>query len=153
MSDIEYLQIAIELAVESYEKGIFPSGAVLVCGDEIIAEHLASPFPNAHLHSDSKCIDEAMEKLGRRLDDCTLYSSMEPCIMCLGRAYWSGLRRSVFAVSKDKLPIKYCYIISESNDILMNGFNEKIEMINTEDLEGEIFPVIMNWIEDMKSKK
>jgi tRNA(Arg) A34 adenosine deaminase TadA len=56
----------------------FQSGALIVKDNQIIAQHEATPFPKSNLHSDSKCIDEAMEKANSQLEGFTLYSSMEP---------------------------------------------------------------------------
>ncbi|MBD3363255.1 hypothetical protein GF362_06050 [Candidatus Dojkabacteria bacterium] len=68
--DKKCVKMAIDLAIKSYNKGVFPSGALLVCNEKIISEHLASSSLNAHHHSNSKCMDEAVEMLGKKLEGC-----------------------------------------------------------------------------------
>jgi len=143
--DVQFVKHAIVLAKKSLKKGMFPSGALLVCNGKIISEHLATPYPKSNLHSDSKCIDEAMNILNKPLNQCTLYSSMEPCLMCLSRAYWSGLKRIVFATKKESLPYVLCYESNLNNYSLLEKFNSKIEMIHIKELESEILPLFEQW--------
>lgn len=89
----DFMQRAIELSQEGMERGDGgPFGAVIVQGGEIIAEGnncvLATNDPTAH--AEVVAIRRAAAVLGRfDLSDCELYTSCEPCPMCLGAIYWA----------------------------------------------------------------
>jgi tRNA(Arg) A34 adenosine deaminase TadA len=92
-----YMREAIQLSVEEMEKGNGgPFGAVVVRGGEIVARGfnnvLASNDPTAH--AEVEAIRKAAQALGSfDLSDCELYTSCEPCPMCLGAIYWARLRK------------------------------------------------------------
>lgn len=101
----EFLTRAIELSrkgMRANEGG--PFGAVVVCGDQIIAEGnnrvLLTHDPTNH--AEVVAIRRATEKLGRfDLSDCELYASCEPCPMCLGAIYWARLGKVWFANTRE----------------------------------------------------
>jgi guanine deaminase len=102
--DLEFMQIAIELAAEhmrAREGG--PFGAVITRGTEIVARGwnrvTSSNDPTAH--AEMTAIRKAAAAAGSfQLRGCVLYSSCEPCPMCLGAAYWARLDRVVFAATR-----------------------------------------------------
>jgi len=89
----EYMREAIRLSVEKMQAGFGgPFGAVIVKNGEIIARGYnnvtSSNDPTAHAEVDA--IRKACQVLGTfQLDDCELYTSCEPCPMCLGAIYWA----------------------------------------------------------------
>lgn len=92
----EFMRRAIELSEESVRTGGGPFGAVIVRGDEIIAEASNSVTidndPTAH--AEVNCIRKATRRLGTfDLAGCDIYTSCEPCPMCLGAIYWAHLDR------------------------------------------------------------
>lgn len=92
----EFMRRAIELSEESVRTGGGPFGAVIVRGDEIIAEASNSVTidndPTAH--AEVNCIRKATRRLGTfDLEGCDIYTSCEPCPMCLGAIYWAHLDR------------------------------------------------------------
>jgi tRNA(Arg) A34 adenosine deaminase TadA len=101
----KYIEIAIELATNNVTSGKGgPFGAVIVKNDEIIATAVntvtSSNDPTAH--AEVNAIREACKKLDSfQLDDCEIFSSCEPCPMCLGAIYWSRAKKLYFAASKD----------------------------------------------------
>jgi tRNA(Arg) A34 adenosine deaminase TadA len=101
----KYMKLAIELAANNVSSGKGgPFGAVIVKNDEIIATAVntvtSSNDPTAH--AEVNAIREACKKLDSfQLDDCEIYSSCEPCPMCLGAIYWSRAKKLYFAASKD----------------------------------------------------
>ena len=103
--DNYFLNLAIDLAVENVKNGHGgPFAAVVVKNGEIIATGVNSVTeendPTAH--AEVKAIRNACQKLDDfQLSDCTIYSSCEPCPMCLGAVYWSRPARLVFAASKE----------------------------------------------------
>jgi tRNA(Arg) A34 adenosine deaminase TadA len=106
-TDENYMQSAIALAVASKEKGDVPFGAVIVCGDKIIAYGMNAEHTNQDVtcHAEMNAISAASKHLGRRdLSDCTMYSSSEPCPMCASAIFHSCIKRIVYAMSRDDLP-------------------------------------------------
>lgn len=99
-TDIEFIRRAIALAEVSIEAGGGPFGAVVVHQGTVIGEGnnqvTASHDPTAH--AEVEAIRNACKKLGGfSLENCTIYTSCEPCPMCLGTIYWARLDRIVYA--------------------------------------------------------
>jgi guanine deaminase len=100
----KYMREAIQLSIEKMEAGFGgPFGAVVVRNGEIIARGhnnvLATNDPTAHAEVDA--IRKACQALGNfQLTDCELYTSCEPCPMCLGAIYWARPRKVYYANTK-----------------------------------------------------
>ena len=101
---MQYLDRAVELSKEGMERGDGgPFGAVIVCEGEIVSEGnnrvLVDNDPTAH--AEVVAIRRATAKLGRfSLSDCELYTSCEPCPMCLGAIYWARPKAVYYANTK-----------------------------------------------------
>ena len=96
-----FMDRAIALAREAAAVGEIPVGAVIVKDGEIIAEgrNRREQQQNALCHAEIDAIDAACKALGSwRLDGCTLYVTMEPCIMCTGAILNSRLDRVVYSL-------------------------------------------------------
>jgi tRNA(Arg) A34 adenosine deaminase TadA len=104
MEDQDFMSVAIELAKAGVEEGLGgPFGAVVVKEGVIIGRGqnrvLADADPTAH--AEVVAIREACAHLGSfQLDGCTLYTSCEPCPMCLGAIYWARPARMVYACTR-----------------------------------------------------
>ena len=101
--DKEYMREAIRLADESVKNGGGPFGAVIVKDGEIIAGSANSVTldndPTAH--AEVNTIRQACRKLGTfDLSDCVIYTSCEPCPMCLGAIYWAHIKRIYYGNTK-----------------------------------------------------
>jgi guanine deaminase len=102
--DLEFMQIAIVLAAENMRaKEGGPFGAVIVRGGEIIArggnQVTSANDPTAHAEITAiRIASKSVQSF--QLRGCVLYSSCEPCPMCLGAAYWARLDRIVFAATR-----------------------------------------------------
>ena len=99
-----YLQMAVDLAAENVRKGMGgPFGAVIVKEGKVISTgvNLVTNNNDPTAHAEITAIRNATEKLNDyQLTGCTIYSSCEPCPMCLGAIYWARPERLVFATSK-----------------------------------------------------
>lgn len=96
---------ALEEARRAFEADEIPVGAVVVCQDTIIAKahNLTETLTDVTAHAEMQAITAASEYLGGKyLTDCTLYVTVEPCIMCAGALGWSQIRRVVFGARDDK---------------------------------------------------
>ena len=101
--DKEYMREAIRLADESVKNGGGPFGAVIVKDGEIVAGSANSVTrdndPTAH--AEVNTIRQACKKLGTfDLSDCFIYTSCEPCPMCLGAIYWSRIKKVFYCNTK-----------------------------------------------------
>jgi len=106
LDDKKFLQQTIALAVENVQtdKG-GPFAALVVKDGKVIATgtNLVTSNNDPTAHAEITAIRNACKQLGSfQLDDCTLYSSCEPCPMCLGAIYWARPKRLVFAADKQQ---------------------------------------------------
>lgn len=104
-TDERYMRKALEEARRAFDADEIPVGAVVVCGDQIIARghNLTEMLHDVTAHAEMQAITAAAEYLGGKyLDVCTLYVTVEPCIMCAGAIGWSQLGRLVYGASDPK---------------------------------------------------
>ncbi|MEI6887231.1 MAG: deaminase [bacterium] len=148
IDDFKFLEQAINMSVKSYNEGAFPAGAVVVNNGKMITSTTSTKFPKINFHPESKAIDISINSLNAQLQDCTLYASMEPCLMCLSRAYWAGIRRIVFAVKKENVPYKICYESNLNNMEVLESFNEKIELVHVNELQEKAMKTVSLWLEE-----
>ena len=102
-TDKRFMQQAIDLSIENVANGGGPFGAVIVKEGEVVATGVnrvtANNDPTAH--AEVSAIRAACQKEGFfKLEGCTIYTSCEPCPMCLSAIYWAGLSRICFANTK-----------------------------------------------------
>lgn len=108
MTDEEYMKKALEQAQAAFDKDEIPVGAVVVCRDRIIARahNLTETLNDVTAHAEMQAITAAADALGGKyLDVCTLYVTVEPCVMCAGAIGWSQLGRLVYGASDPKRAI------------------------------------------------
>lgn len=105
MTDSDFLKTSIELSRQHMEAGHGgPFGAVIVHENRIIAEgwNQVTSINDPTAHAEVMAIRSAASRLSRfSLEGCTLYTSCEPCPMCLAAAYWARLDRLVYAASRE----------------------------------------------------
>jgi len=105
MDDLYFMQQAIEEAKKAKELNEVPIGAIIEIGGEIISRghNLRETDHNAIAHAELLAIDRACQKLGTwRLEDATLYVTLEPCPMCAGAIIQSRVKRVVFGAHDPK---------------------------------------------------
>ena len=105
MDDIYYMKQALVEAREAARRGEVPVGAVVVCKDRIIARayNLTETLTDVTAHAEMQAITSAASALGGKyLVDCTLYVTVEPCVMCAGAIGWSQLGRLVYGAEDEK---------------------------------------------------
>ncbi|MBM6863726.1 nucleoside deaminase [Bacteroides caecigallinarum] len=103
--DTYYMKQALLEAGRAADKGEVPVGAVVVCRDRIIARahNLTETLNDVTAHAEMQAITAAANALGGKyLNDCALYVTVEPCVMCAGAIAWSQLGRLVYGASDEK---------------------------------------------------
>lgn len=102
--DATWLSHAVELATANVGRGGGPFGAVIVCGDALVSsgQNRVTRDLDPTAHAEVVAIRSACQVLGRfSLVGCTLYTSCEPCPLCLSAALWARLDRVVYAADRD----------------------------------------------------
>ena len=103
--DEYFMRIALEEARLAFDEGEVPVGGVIVCGDKVIARghNLVMRLNDPTAHVEMQLITCATDYIGSRyLSDCTLYVTLEPCVMCAGALFWSQIGRVVFGADDPK---------------------------------------------------
>lgn len=103
--DEQFMRKALYEAQKAAEEGEIPIGAVIVCNDRIIsrAHNLTEKLHDVTAHAEMQAITAAADLLGGKyLSDCTLYVTVEPCVMCAGAIGWAQIGRIVYGASDEK---------------------------------------------------
>jgi len=103
--DEKYMLIAMREAVYAMDQDEVPIGCIIVCQDKIIARgyNLVERLHDFTAHAEMQAYTSASEYLGgKSLEECTLYVTLEPCVMCAGAAYNTRLGRVVFGAYDEK---------------------------------------------------
>lgn len=104
-SDEIFMRAAISEAVKALESGEVPIGAVVVFNGRIVARghNLVETLKDATAHAEMQAITAAMSAAGGKyLTDCTIYVTVEPCVMCAGALAWSQIGKIVYGASDPK---------------------------------------------------
>jgi tRNA(adenine34) deaminase len=105
LTDESFMKEALKEAQKAFQEDEVPIGAVIVCKDRVIARahNLTERLTDVTAHAEMQAITSASNYLGGKyLVDCTLYVTLEPCVMCAGALYWSQIGRIVYAASDPK---------------------------------------------------
>lgn len=103
--DEKFMRMAIDEARKAFDKEEVPIGAVVVCGDRVVGRghNLVETLCDATAHAEMQSITAAASMLGGKyLKGCTLYVTVEPCIMCAGALAWSQIDRVVYGAADPK---------------------------------------------------
>ena len=130
-----YMELALNEAYKSYKKGDVPVGAVIVNNGKIIAKahNLKEKKHNPLMHAEIIAINKASKRLKRwRLDDCELYVTMEPCMMCTGAIIQSRIKKIYYSIENhDFGALKNISQDKKYNIVIDNtmGTNESLNML------------------------
>lgn len=103
--DERFMEQALEQARMAAEEGEIPVGAVVVCDGRIIGRghNMTEALNDVTAHAEMQAITAATQTLGGKyLDKCTLYVTVEPCLMCAGAIGWSQMKRIVYGAGDTK---------------------------------------------------
>ncbi|EEM44012.1 Uncharacterized deaminase yaaJ [Bacillus thuringiensis serovar sotto str. T04001] len=149
--DIYFMQLAIEEAKKAEEMQEVPIGAVIVLDGEVIsvAHNLRETEQRSIAHAELLAIDEACKKLGTwRLEDATLYVTLEPCPMCAGGIVLSRVKRVVYGASDPKGGCAGTLM----NLLTDERFNHQCEVV-TGVLEEECGTLLTNFFRELRKKR
>lgn len=106
MTDTDFMKIVVEKGKDRLNRGESPNLSIIVKDEKIVSEGHSS-VSNFEIsgHNDTNAINEACRKLKvYDLNGCTMYSTVEPCSMCLACAAWAGLAKIVFGSFQEDIP-------------------------------------------------
>jgi len=105
LTDSFFMKEAFKEAEKAFESGEVPVGAIVVANDHIIARafNQVETLKDSTAHAEILAITSASNFLGSKyLTNCTLYVTLEPCLMCASALYWSKIQRVVYAAADEK---------------------------------------------------
>lgn len=141
-SDEHFMKEALKEAKKAYDADEIPVGAVVVCNKQIIARahNLTERLNDATAHAEMQAFTSAENYLGSKyLNECTLYVTLEPCVMCAGAAFWTQIGKIVYGAKDEKrgftllgknilhpkTKVKSGFLETECSDILKEFFRKK----------------------------
>lgn len=105
LTDEYFMQEALKEAQKAFDLDEVPVGAVIVCNEQVIARahNLTERLTDATAHAEMQAFTSASNFLGAKfLEECTLYVTIEPCVMCAGASYWTRIGKIVFGAHDPK---------------------------------------------------
>ncbi|MBD1434327.1 nucleoside deaminase [Sphingobacterium sp. DN00404] len=104
-TDEAYMREALKLAQKAYEEDEIPIGAIIVSQGKIIGKgyNLTERLNDVTAHAEMQAFTAASNYMGGKyLKDCTLYVTVEPCVMCAGASYWAQIAKIVYGAEDEK---------------------------------------------------
>lgn len=104
-SDEFFMKKALEQAQMAFDKDEVPVGAIVVHGNQVIARayNLTETLNDVTAHAEMQAFTAAADFIGGKyLSDCTLFVTLEPCVMCAGASYWTQVSKIVFGAFDEK---------------------------------------------------
>ncbi len=151
MTDQDYMEMALEEAKKAEVLGEVPIGAIIVHQDEVIATafNLREKLQTTTSHAEMLAIDKANQVIGSwRLEDCTLYVTLEPCPMCAGAILQSRITRVVYGAKDEKAGCAG----SLFNLLEDERFNHQVE-VSAGVLEEESSQLLSDFFKQLRLKK
>lgn len=144
---MNYLKRAVELSQASFDAGQFPAGAVLVSKSGNVYESKPS-LP--HNHGETMVVDIVIEAEGAPLSGATVYSSMQPCLMCSAKMYWAGIENIHYVIPKIEVNTEYAYEDGTDTKEIANGFWKPLHMTHVPDLLEEALAIYHQWVKKIE---
>ena len=144
-SDEYFMRQALQEAQLAFEEDEVPVGCIITCRDKVIARthNLTETLHDVTAHAEMQAITAAAEALGGKyLDTCTLYVTVEPCIMCAGAIGWSQMGRVVYGARDEKRGFE---------KFAPKAFHSKTEVVSGV-LENECAELMKNFFKSKRKK-
>lgn len=149
MTDQEYMQEALKEAKKAYKKNETPIGAIAVWNDEIIARayNLRETKQDATKHAEIQLIQKVCAKLGTwRLDEVTIYVTLEPCVMCAGAMIQSRVKKVIYGAKNERFGVHQGPI-----NLFDVNFNHRVE-VQGGVLEEECSTLLSGFFKHLRNK-
>ncbi|TCC93876.1 nucleoside deaminase [Pedobacter frigiditerrae] len=104
-ADEHFMKLALNEAKKAFDNDEIPIGAIVVCQGKIIGRgyNLTEQLNDVTAHAEMQAFTAAAQTLGGKyLKDCTLYVTIEPCVMCAGASFWMQISRIVYGANEEK---------------------------------------------------
>lgn len=150
MNDILYMKEALKEAQLAYELNEIPVGCVIVKGGEIIARahNMRHNLKCSVYHAEILAIIEACKKLNRWiLDDCTMYVTLEPCLMCSGAIIQSRIPNLVYGLSEERFGC-----LENTFEYFKDKQNHNVN-VTSGVLKEEVQVLMKEFFKEMRAKK
>lgn len=150
MTDKTFMTLALEEARLAYESGEIPVGCVIVKDNKVIASahNLKEEKTSVTAHAEILAINKASKALNNyHLDDCTLYSTLEPCVMCMGAIMQAHIKNVCFALKDSNMGSCGSVV----NLLEYNFQNPKINLVQGP-LESESRQLVKNFFLELRNK-
>lgn len=144
-SDEYFMRQALQEAQLAFEEDEVPVGCIITCRNKVIARthNLTETLHDVTAHAEMQAITAAAEALGGKyLDTCTLYVTVEPCIMCAGAIGWSQMGRVVYGARDEKRGFE---------NFAPKAFHPKTEVVSGV-LENECAELMKNFFKSKRKK-
>lgn len=151
LEDRKYMLVAIKQAKKAENVGDVPIGCVIVCDGKIIARgyNKRNKKKSTLCHAEIEAIGKATKKVGDwRLENCTMYVTLEPCPMCAGAIVQARINRVVVGAMNPKAGCAGSIV----NLLQMDGFNHKVEL-TTGVREKECGDLLSNFFVRLRKNK
>lgn len=148
MTDEKYMKEALKQAKRAYKLGEVPIGCVIVYQDKIIGRGYNKRNTNKTTlaHAEITAISKASKKMGDwRLEDCTIYITLEPCQMCSGAIVQARIKRAVIGTMNPKAGCAGSIL----NILQMSEFNHQVE-ITTGVLKEECSEILQKFFKELR---
>ncbi|MCB0381245.1 MAG: nucleoside deaminase [Flavobacteriales bacterium] len=136
-SDEYFMKEALKEAQKAFDEDEVPVGAIVVCDNKIIARahNMTEKLNDVTAHAEMLAITSTTNFLGGKyLNECTIYVTLEPCVMCAGALYWSQVKKIVYAASDEKRGFNSIgkNILHPKTEVIANTLsNESTELLTT----------------------
>jgi tRNA(adenine34) deaminase len=151
VTDEQYMRVAIEQAERALEKDEVPIGAIIVYRDEVIASgfNVRELSQETLSHAELIAIQQANKKIGSwRLEECSLYVTLEPCPMCAGAIVQSRIKRVVYGAKDPKAGCAG----SLMNLLDDQRFNHQVEVVSGV-MENECSQLLTSFFKALRERK
>lgn len=141
-----FMNLAIKEAIKAGRKGDVPVGAVVVCNNKVVSTgfNKKEKNKNALLHAEIIAINKASKKLkDYRLENCEMYVTFEPCLMCVGAILSARIKKVYFGAYDKRYGASYL--------LMENNFNHKTSYEGGV-LESECSSIITNFFKDLRNR-
>lgn len=150
-NDNDYMREAYKEAKKAYDLNEVPVGCVIVCDGKIVARahNLRNSKKNSLYHAEVLAINKSCKKLNKWiLDDCSIYVTMEPCIMCAGAILQARMKRVIYGIPQ----LRYGCVDTMMHLFSYYTFNNKPEVISGI-MENEIKELVQTFFKEMRKNK